>query len=221
MPEAFNFLKNRIAERLPDPDLEAEVRRHYAHWIVWAILGVLRGDSTIEISLEEAKSALSKASEDTLQSVAWGLWKMLADTEAEDVNQVWTNEVEPFFKFVWPRDQAYQTDKTSRRLIRLVTVAGENMVQAVELIRPLIQPFAPRSVNLAFGLEKEKNESVIAPETADSILEMFFISIDRSKEAPDDLAKFLKEIVDVDASLNNDHRYLILWPFCQNRYPSI
>ena len=89
----------------------------------------------IDLSPSEAKDALGRSGPRAMASAA-RILRQKADTDIPANH--WTNVVKPVLIFVWPADDALQTEDTTARLVDLALQADDAFPDAVCTLRPFL-----------------------------------------------------------------------------------
>ncbi len=205
--QIFNRLKSFICSALTSADTADDVRNHLAHVITWAIGTRMAGDDEIDITEMEARRLLTLAPSTALRSVAWGLWRSLADPRGGDAAAEWQRRIRPLLERVWPNDVIARSPEVSRMLIEIPAAAGEQLPDAVRVVSPLIVPSEIRSVEFDFGIH---GHSELIKRSPNELFDLVYAAVDVRNGMPYDLAKFLDDIGNAVPSLKVDSRYVTL-----------
>lgn len=160
----------------------------------------------IELSSSEAKDALGRAGPRAMSSAA-RILRQKADTDA-GANH-WTKVVKPVLMFVWPADDALQTEDTTARLVDLALQADEAFPDAVSTLRPFLVAAWKSDQNWHY--ETDFNETGMAklskfPDAGLSLLD----SLIPADTGPARLNELLDRIETAKPAIKTDDRFLRL-----------
>jgi hypothetical protein len=203
----FNRLKPAICAALLDPETGRDVGDRIAHFITWAIGLKMGGNPDINLTEPEARRLLTLSPASALRSVAWGLWRTLAEAQGDDKRRVWAQHLKPFLERVWPNDIVARDRRVSDMLVKIPAVAGELLPEVVDLVLRLVVPDKIDCVEFDFDLHDKPELIGRFPH---EIFSLVSASIDLKEPPPYDLAKFLDEAVSAASDLRDDSRYVAL-----------
>lgn len=203
----FNRLKTLICRVIVDGHTESEVRDRLAQFITWAVGRKMAGAAAVDLTEAEARQLLTRSPASSLRSIAWSLWRGLAEPPEGQDEDIWVAHVRPLLERVWPNDAVARNPATSKMLIKIPAATGPHFVEAVQLILRLVVPVQMYSVLHELELH-EKPE--IIQESPEAVLDLASASIDLNEELPYDLAQFLDALVAAAPQVRDDARYVAL-----------
>ncbi|MEI1691197.1 SIR2 family protein [Acinetobacter nosocomialis] len=128
-------------------------------------------------------------------------------------NNNWKTFGRYFFKNMWPKENYYQSSKTSERLISLAFETSNNFIDIVKHIYPFLRPVDPHSLFL-YRITKGEERSYLVKDHPDTLLKVLNKVIGPQIEYYDDyLKQILEEIAvhkpSLKQSLTWQHLYAI------------
>jgi SIR2-like protein len=204
-PPLFELLK---PEFLDTARHYAELGTHGRQYAALLTFAALEPHDTF--TTDELKAATKALPEEGRQKVAQTLVVAL-EGAGEQRAEYWHNRILPYWRTIWPKSRDYKTQALSASLAGLCIAAREAFPQALEVLRPWLQPIG--SDMIVYHLDQGKLSSRYPAD----VLEFLNIVVDTHRSPPHGLAKCLDDIKTANPELEEDGRFQSLMEF-QRRY---
>lgn len=160
----------------------------------------------IELSSPEAKNALERAGTRAMSTAA-RILRLKADGETAVSH--WTKVVKPVLLFVWPANDALQTEDTTARLVDLALQADEAFPDAIATLRPFLIPAWKSDHNWHYETDFDENGMALLSRFPDAGLSLLDTLIP-ADTGPSRLNELLDLIEAADHTLTKEGRFLRL-----------
>lgn len=208
----FNRLRPYVLEaferrQLNDGEMQGLIARLLSV-SVWHLCGE---GLEFELSPAQMKGALVVGPPSARRNVSWNLWRRMANHEGNPGDKIieWRTVVAPLLRSIWPLDAELRDQASSENLVRMALESGSAFPEAVDEIIDLIVPYRIYEISLSLRLESRHSGLVATYPLAFVRLVNALIDPERHP-IPPDLGAFLRECVDVDASVARDPAYVRL-----------
>jgi len=169
----------------------------YASLLTFAALDP--GDTFTRAELADATRALPP---DGLRDAAQALVRALEGTDAQRVDY-WRNRVAPYLQTIWPKTRDKISPAIAESLGRLCVAAQDTFPEALELLRPWLQPIAHPDY-----LVHRLHEANLCGKFPQAALDLLRLMIGpQTQWPPADLGACLKAIRDAAPEVEGDERY--------------
>lgn len=178
----------------------AELGKHARQYAALLTFAALEPRDTFTTG--ELKSATEALPEEGRQEAAQALMRAL-EGSGEQRAQYWHNRILPYWKSIWPKSRDYRTRALSEILARLCIAAREAFPEAIEVLRPWLQP-----VEHPDYIVRRLDQEGLAKRYPAAALEFLDTLIGAHAQwPPRNLGKCLGDIKSVDSSLEEDVRF--------------
>ena len=138
-PKLFELTKVPFLAMFSRPDVPSENLRTYSDWLAVIMLSNQSGGG-YPIEAIEARSALRRAGEVGLSSVAHTLSTEMGRAKPEEKLECWRTRVGAVFEAIWPLDLELQSAKSTFPLVHILRASGNAFPEAVDTILPFVRP---------------------------------------------------------------------------------
>lgn len=160
----------------------------------------------------EIRKLLRKFDSDMLSHSLWILSKIVNKENS------WLSFGRFFFKNIWPKENIYQTSKTSERLLDLAIETSEHFTDIVKNIEPYLRNIEPTSIFL-YQLTNNEDKYLLTEKYPQEVLLLLDRVIGQRIESYDNsLAKILEKIVKEKPVLKNSIAWQRLYKISINHF---
>ncbi len=199
----FRRLKARIFAAITSRHIADQARDHLAAWVTWITIRRLDGKADIEVTATEVRELLTRAPANTLRSVAWSLWRSLADAKPRAKRRHWERFIAPFLSEVWPNDVSTRDPSISDILSKIPAAGGSAFPEVAKCVGDMLMPFRMHSLLIGLGLD----EGGLVERYPESALDFVATAIDLTAPRPYDMDQFLQDILKAKPALKADVRF--------------
>lgn len=205
-PALFAVLKGALLEAGSHAELDRSIDA-VAQWMVAPLLWAQAPNGPVpDISGVEVRRALVRSVEEVRSSAAYWLLSAIEKMEGR-AGDIWRDRIGPLFKQVWPLGPASRSKGASLHLIRLALHADDAFADAAETIAPALGPLDTWEIESYLGRDEDAKAFY---ETAPAALLTLLDAVVVEDCVPNSLLSMLQRLVDNDATLGRDPRYLKL-----------
>lgn len=176
-----------------------EHRQQFAAFLTYVALRPTEG-----YTVDEFRSAFENLPQEGLEESAQALSQAL-EGAADQREDYWTNRVQPFWQYVWPKSRNLATPRIAESLTRLIIAARSKFRVALDAMQDWLQPI--EHPDYVVGLLHESGLCNRFPADALRLLDAVIAD---QQWAPTELRQCLDEIVLAAPQLAQDARYVRL-----------
>ena len=151
-----------IIKKINDPKLGLEISKELAIQVIKISLNsFLNNESQPIFKASDIQQMLRTTTNEVRIYITGHLYKFVEKQTSEQKSreEIFKYALVPFFDKIWPKEPSLSCEKVSESLARLPGVCGEKFADAVEIVKPYLQPFRCWSM-LAYSLHYKSYEGV-------------------------------------------------------------
>ncbi|MCG7935885.1 MAG: SIR2 family protein [Candidatus Thiodiazotropha taylori] len=176
-------------------------------------LAIFRGDEPDGLNNKEARQCLRNMNNNNRRDAVFQLGQIGKNEE-----DGWSAHVIPFIKWIWPKEHGFRTSSLVSSWVSILDDTGESFPAVFRAVRLFLVPVEGNRLQL-YRFSRETGEeqplTVKYPDTVLALLEA--VVPNNADDLPYELEQILKLVVENNANLVGDRRYLRLINLIENR----
>lgn len=205
-PDLYAAIKVDLIEAGTHDEIDRSVES-VASWLIAPLLWAQAPNGPIpEITAVEVRRALARSVESVRSSAAF--WLSAAITQLPgDTATVWRERLGPLFREIWPLEPQCRSRSASLHLVRLALQTGDAFADAIDAIAPALSPLDSWDIESWLGRDEDAKAFYAS---APGALLTLFDAVVATENVPSGLLAMLERLVESEAALANDRRFLKL-----------